>query len=114
MNWEAQLNGDSLSWLLEEDEPGVRYLALRDLLELSPDDRELISAQELAHGEGPISKILDQMEEPGYWVEAGPGYNPKYRSTVWSIIMLAQLGACAAFDQRIERACEYLNGWPGV
>ena len=44
----------------------------------------------------------------GYWAEPGPGYNPKYRGTVWSLIMLAQLGASAAEDERIVRACAYL------
>jgi hypothetical protein len=48
------------------------------------------------------------MEEPGYWAEPGPGYRPKYRSTVWSVVMLAQLGASAALDPRIARACNYL------
>ncbi len=108
MSWQTQLYGDSLSWLLEHDEPGVRYLAMRDLLALDQDDAELISAQKLAHEQGPISIILDEMDEPGYWVGPGPGYNPKYRSTVWSVIMLAQLGASAALDQRIERACQHL------
>jgi hypothetical protein len=108
MSWHEQLNGDTLSWLLECDEPGVRYLAMRDLLELPANDVSLIAAQELAHAKGPISIILDEMEDSGYWVEAGPGYNPKYRSTVWSIIMLAQLGASIVLDKRLERACQHL------
>jgi hypothetical protein len=58
MSWQENLNGDSISWLLEHDEPGVRYLAMLDLLELNQEDGELISAQELAHQNGPIS-ILD-------------------------------------------------------
>ena len=108
MSWQKQLKGDALTWLLEKDEPGVRYLALRDLLDLPEDDVDLITAKELAHGEGPISTILEHMSEEGYWVKAGPGYHPKYRSTVWSIILLAQLGASIVLDERIERACQYL------
>jgi hypothetical protein len=108
MSWQEQLNGDSLSWLLEPDDPGVRYLAMRDLLERPADDPELISAQAAAHAEGPIADILDKMTDPGYWAEPGPGYRPKYRSTVWSLIMLAQLGASIQLDQRIEKACQYL------
>ena len=38
MPWQEKLNGDSLSWLMEEDEPGVRYLAMRDLLDLPAKD----------------------------------------------------------------------------
>jgi hypothetical protein len=108
MSWQEQLNGDTISWLLQEDEPGVRYLALRNLLDFPADDPELISALEAAHRWGPIAALLDEMDEDGFWVEPGPGYKPKYRSTVWSVIMLAQLGASAAFDRRIEQACLHL------
>jgi hypothetical protein len=108
MPWQKQLNGDSISWLLEKSDPGVRYLAMRDLLELPAEDPELGSARELAHKAGPISTILNEMNDSGYWVQAGPGYNPKYRSTVWSVIMLAQLGALIDLDKRIEQACRYL------
>jgi hypothetical protein len=65
MNWPEKLNGDTLTWLLEHDNPGVRYLALRDLLELSSDDNELPAAKELAQKEGPISIILNEMNEAG-------------------------------------------------
>ena len=33
MSWQEQLRGDPLPWLLEKDVPGVRYLALRDMLD---------------------------------------------------------------------------------
>jgi hypothetical protein len=108
MSWHEQLNGDTLSWLLERDEPGARYLAMRDLLDLPPDDVELIAAQKLAHHQGPISILLDAMDDAGYWVKPGPGYNPKYRSTVWAVILLAQLGASSALEPRIARACRHL------
>jgi hypothetical protein len=104
----AHSKSDTLDWLLERDDPGVRYLAMRDLLDYSSDDREFRSAQMSAHTKGPIATVLDHMDEAGYWVKSGSGYNPKYRSTVWSIIMLAQLGASAAIDERIPRACAYV------
>jgi hypothetical protein len=108
MSWQDQLKGDSLSWLLETVTPEVRYLALRDLLEYPQADSELQAAFKAAHEEGPIAAILTAMHETGYWVEPGPGYNPKYRSTVWSIILLAQLGASVTENKRIAQACAYL------
>jgi hypothetical protein len=108
MNWQEQFKGETIDWLLETDEPGVRYLALRDLVTLPSDEAELVSAREKAHHEGPIAGILAEMHESGYWVEAGPGYNPKYHGTVWSVLLLAQLGASAGLDERIRRACQYL------
>jgi hypothetical protein len=108
MDWQKNLKGDTLSWLLEVDDPGVRYLALRDLLELPAEGSELAAARELAHANGPIATILEAMHPDGHWMERGPGYNPKYRSTDWAIILLAQLGASVQVDERIQRACSYL------
>ncbi len=108
MGWQAQLKGDPLTWLLEKDAPGVRYLALRDLQGCSDEDRELKMARRAAHRDGPIAAILSHMQPEGYWEEPGAGYNPKYRSSVWSIILLAQLGARATEDKRIRQACEYI------
>jgi hypothetical protein len=108
MTWKDQLNGDSLTWLLEPDSPGVRYLALRDLLDISETDPDFRSARQAAHEGGPIAEVLVEMETAGYWSAPGPGYNPKYRSTVWSVTLLAQLGATVQADPRIEKTCEYL------
>jgi hypothetical protein len=105
---QSRLNADALPWLLEPDDPGVRYLALRDLLRRSPADPELAAARQAAHVEGPIATVLAHMEPEGYWARAGAGYNPKYRSAVWALLLLAQLGASVAEDQRIGTACSYL------
>ncbi len=108
MSWQTQLKGDSLNWLLEPDSPGVRYLALRDLVGLREDDPELVTARRLAHQHGPISDVLGKMLPEGYWFKPGPGYSPKYRATVWAIILLGQLGAQVAEDERIRQGCRYL------
>ena len=94
-----------LDWLLEEENPGMRYLALRDLSRLVADDRELVDARLKAHQHGPIQQILENMQPAGYWVEPGAGYYPKYQGSVWSLITLAQLGASLELDERIVQAC---------
>lgn len=99
---------DVMDWLLEPDSTGVRYLALRDLVGLPADDPELVAAQKAAHTQGPISDILGKIHPDGYWCEPGPGYYPKYYSTVWSLILLDQLGASVKMDERIARACAYM------
>jgi hypothetical protein len=99
---------NDLSWLLDPADPGARYLALRDLCDLPFDDPELVSARQAAYTRGPIAEIITAMHPDGYWVEPGPGYNPKYTATVWAIILLAQLGASAKHDPRIARGCAYL------
>lgn len=101
------MNSPVLSWLLDPASPGVRYLTLRDLLDLPPDDPELLTARSAAHTQGPIATILTKMHPDGYWSKAGPGYSPKYYSSVWSLILLAQLGASIELDERIAQACAY-------
>jgi hypothetical protein len=98
----------NLSWLLDHENPGVRYLALRDLCDLPAGDPNLDAVRRSAYQEGPIATILEHMQPEGYWSEPGPGYNPKYFSTVWSIILLAQLGASIHEDERIRQGCDYL------
>ena len=107
MDWKSQLRGDSVSWLLESDNPVVRYLAMRDLLDLAADDKKLKAARKSAHKEGPIAHVLSKMNDEGYWQRAGTGYGPKYKSTVWALILLAQLGASVKEDKRIKLACKY-------
>ncbi len=108
MSWKNQLRSDSLPWLLESDNAGVQYLALRDLLDISPESKKLKSARKAAHKEGPIAAILSNMEPEGYWVKPGPGYAQKYRSTVWALILLAQLGASANEDKHVAQGCNYI------
>jgi hypothetical protein len=109
MSWKNQLRSDSLPWLLKSEDPGVRYLALRDLSDLSPDDRKLKSACKLAHKEGPIAHVLAKMNEEGYWQKPGTGYSPKYKSTVWALILLAVRRICVGTDPRLANALELIR-----
>jgi hypothetical protein len=108
-SWRDRLGGDPLSWLLEvdRDQPAVRFLALRDLLDLQPDGKEISRAKTAVMDSGPVPKILAAQSPEGYWVKPGPGYNPKYRGTVWQVIFLAQLGAEGS-DPGVRAGCEYV------
>lgn len=105
--WQTRLGADPLDWLLEHDEPAVRHLALRQLLDRPPDDPDVIDSLRAAMSSGPIAAILAAQEPDGHWEKPGPGYATKYRGTVWQVIFLDQLGADGA-DPRIQRACGYV------
>lgn len=102
------LTRDPFPWLLDPADPGPRYLALRDLICLPADAPELIAARTAAHRAGPIAQVLAAMDPTGFWLKGGPGYAPKYRSGVWALLLLAQLGASVDEDARIATACTYL------
>jgi hypothetical protein len=107
--WLKNLNGDPLPWLLEEDEdnPGVRFFALRDLLERPVEDSELVAAQKAVMATGPVPVILKNMQPEGYWVKRDPGYLPKYTATIWQVTFLAMFGADGA-DERVRTAGNYV------
>jgi hypothetical protein len=105
--WRRTLNADPLPWLLEEDTPAVRHLALRQLLDLPADAPEVRQAREAAMRTDPIAAILDAQQPEGFWIKPGPDYNPKYRATVWQLIFLDQMGADGE-DARVRAACEYV------
>ena len=98
-----------LDWLLESDNenPSVRYFALQELLELPESDREVREARSNIMRNGPVPVILEAQEPYGGWVKPGGGYSPKYRASVWSLIILAELGADPD-EPRIRKGIKYL------
>ncbi len=105
-DWKKLLKANPTDWLLEPDDPGPRYLALRDLVDAG--EAEIAAARRKAHREGPIATILDNMDPAGWWVHPGNVYAPKCQGTSWSIIALAQMGGSVEGDKRIGVACSYL------
>jgi hypothetical protein len=95
---------DPLPWLLEPQNPSARYLALTGLLDRPPDDPEVLAARTAIPGWGAARAILDARWPEGYWIAPGVGYSPKYKSTVWQVIILAALGAPRT--AAVARACD--------
>jgi hypothetical protein len=113
VGWREHVRADPLPWLLAGETPAVRAATLQRLLGVPPDAPEVVAARSAAMGAAPIASILAAQDPAGWWVKPGPGYSPKYRSTVWQVIFLDQLGADGA-DPRVGRACDYVLAWTAV
>ncbi len=74
-------DAEVLAWLLEAENPSVRYLALTDLLDRPADDPEFMAAQATIPGWGPAKAILEAQWPEGYWMRPGVGYSPKHKAT---------------------------------
>jgi len=105
-DWHKHLREDPVPWLLEEDNPSVRYFTLRDLLHRREDDPELSAARSDIMTSKAVTEILEAQYPQGYWIKPGRGYSPKYRATVWQLMFLADLGATATAT--VHRACQYV------
>ncbi len=96
-----------IDWLLEENNPSVRYFSLRHLLDHPEDDPDVQEAQRAIMQSEPVKIILSAQDPEGFWVKPGPGYSPKYQSTAWQILFLAELGVDGGNEQ-VRLGCEYL------
>lgn len=107
-HWKSLLKSDPTPWLLEENNPSIRYFALIDLLNKTQDEPQVVSAQERIMNTKPVYRILGTQKEAGYWGNPEKFYvGAKWRGTFFTLILLADLGASGE-DKRIKKACEFL------
>jgi len=107
MNWKEYLRADPLDWLLEPDNPSVRNLALKDLLDRPEDDPDVVQAREGIMNSEVVWTSLDSQEEGGYWGQPERFYHNKYEGATWRLILLAELGADGG-DGRVRSVAEFL------
>lgn len=81
-----------LGWLLEEDQPSVRFLTLTELLGRRQTDTEVREAREKIPKAGWAADILAERNPAGWWVTPQNHFHPKYVSTYWKMLVLADLG----------------------
>lgn len=101
------MTADPIDWLLEEDNPSVRYFTLTGLLGVPAAAPQALLANKSIMAGGCVPAILDQQNPGGNWGEPGRFYTDKYRGTVWTLLLLAELGA-DPLDERVKSACEFI------
>jgi hypothetical protein len=107
-DWKFLLKADPTNWLLEENNPSVRYFTLTDILDLPVDSREAIKARKQIMKIGVVPGILARQEDGGYWGIPENFYeHSKYKGTIWQLIVLAELGADGS-DDLTRKACEFV------
>lgn len=96
-----------IAWLLENDQPSVRYRTLQDLLSVPADSLERVAARAEIAQAGPVPALLAHQHIEGYWDLPEKFYNAKYTGTVWNLLFLAELRADPG-DPRIQHACDFI------
>jgi hypothetical protein len=104
-DWKSVLKADSTDWLLETDNPSVRYFTLSQILDKPPNDSEVSAAKEAIMRVGVVPKILAKQNSDGNWESPEKFYTAKYKGTVWQLLILSELGVDPK-DERIRKACE--------
>jgi hypothetical protein len=104
--WQTDVNDDPLSWLLEEENPSARYLALRHLLDCADCDSQAAEAQAAIAEWPPAREILALMDPVDFWGQAGKPFYGGAMSTHATLHLLADLGT--PLIPQLEAACENL------
>ena len=96
-----------MKWLLEKENPSARYFTMRCVLGRQENEPAVREAKKAIAASNVVSRILSKQKPQGFWEEAENPYHPKYKSTYWQVMTLAQLGMDRN-DKRVEKACEFV------
>jgi len=105
-----------IDWLLEEEQPSVRYRTMVDLLGRKESDPEVLSARARIARTGWAIDLLKTQGPKGFWEARGPRnvkewidflYFPAFLATNWRALVLSDLGLDAR-DPRIKKIAELL------
>src|SRR2546425_1414932 len=90
----------AVNWLLESEDPSVRYLTLTEILDRPSDSKEVLVAKKQIPN-GPVVKTLLS----GQRADGGFGVHPyqKWRGAHWRLVSLVELGIPSGFRARRER-----------
>jgi hypothetical protein len=107
-NWKSILKENPTDWLLEKNNPSVRYFTLKDILERKENDPDVQDARKSIMTIGIVPRILEKQNDDGSWGVPEDFYlRAKYKGAVWNMIVLAELSADGK-DRRIRKAAEFI------
>ena len=116
-DWKGVLKGDPTGWLLEEENPVVRYWVLRDLIG-APEEEVEAARQQVLRSEV-VQEVFRQQKPEGHWENSDNMHAPHYTSTVYQLTLLGDLGPTTD-DERIVNGVETMlktqrddGGFPG-
>ena len=99
-------NQEVADWLLEKEQPAVRYYALTELLGRRHDSKATESYSNIAK-RGWGAAILRSQKAKGYWQSAASLYRPKYTATNWMLLVLSDLGLTAE-NKQVRKAADLI------
>jgi hypothetical protein len=97
--WKSLLKSDASEWLLEDENPSIRYFALRWLLDKAEDDPEVVLASQAIAESEPVQKFLTKQHPEGYWSDPRPLHGTRHT------LLLMWLGYKG--NGQIDKAIDY-------
>jgi hypothetical protein len=96
----------TIDWLLEKEQPSIRYLTLTQILGRRESDPEVKEAKKRIPTAGWASEILARRSPAGWWEQDKGWMEPRFTSTHWCMLALADLRAGRATPE-VAASAEY-------
>jgi hypothetical protein len=96
-----------MAWLLESKIPTIVFQTRKDLLGRGSPASETRKAKLRVMKSGDVPAILSRQAAAGNWKIDHGFYGPKFYSTHWSMVLLAEMGVDGG-DDRFRRGVEYM------
>ena len=118
MEWAYLVSEDVIEWLLEPEDPSMKYRTLVELLGRSSNDNEAIECKREIAESLPVKSLLGKMHPDGYWLQKNPrtgkvlGEGTEYGAfgtTHFCLSYLAELGMDRTSVMVARAAERYLN-----
>lgn len=109
-NGHEEKPSELIDWLLEPENPSVRYLTLRHLLDKAEDESDTQAARSAIAQSRPARRIMARQTSAGFWGDAETPYLPKYKASYWTLMMLGYL-RLRKDDEGVSKAVEHLFGF---
>jgi squalene cyclase len=93
------------AWLLEENQPSIRYLTLTELLGRMDKEADVRSARTNITKAGWAKDVLDAQLPSGCWYHEKSLFEPTFEATFWMLLILADLGLTKE-EPRVKKAAE--------
>ena len=109
---------DVIRWLLEEDNPSVRYHTLKEILGYKDDSPEIVQAKSAILLSHPVRSLLEEMHPDGYWLQKNPRTNRvvgdgveygSFGTTHFCLAYLSELGVDRT-NHLVQKAAERYLG----
>ena len=94
-----------IEWLLSDENPSVKLLALKDLQNTPDNDAHISHTRALINQQHMVKKIFSLQNEKGYW--GAPNKLWGYNNTVFQLLLLSELGV--ERDYHVEKAVEHVQ-----
>ncbi len=107
-NWGYRLRGDPTRWLLDyADNPSVYYWFQRNVVGRPENAPALLEARDQILYSAPVQALFAIQDQGGFWESPTSLDLPRYRATLWSLALLAELGIPRG-SRRARAACEFV------